>query len=116
MDKNELITRTKEFAHRCVKFALALPDSYLGRHIKNQIIRSSTSVAANYRAACHSQTKAWFISKISIVIEECDETEFWLEFTQDEKLVKHDEIGFLLSEAHELTSIFVASRKTAQKN
>jgi len=80
MDAEELKKRTKEFAHRYVKLALALPNNSLGDHIRKQVIRCSTSVAANYRATLLAQTKAAFISKISIVIEEADESEFWLEF------------------------------------
>ena len=74
MDNKELKKRTKEFAHRCVKLALSLPRSALGDHIRKQLIRCSTSVAANYRAALMAQTKPAFISKISIVIEEADES------------------------------------------
>jgi len=76
MNKQELKHRTKKFAHSCVKLALKLPNTYLGNHIKGQLIRCSTSVAANYRATCLAQSKASFISKISIVIEESDESEF----------------------------------------
>ncbi len=84
----ELIKRTKEFAHRCVKLAMALPDTALGRHIRGQVIRCSTSVAANYGATCLSQSKASFTAKLSIVLEEADEIAFWLEFIIDEKLLK----------------------------
>ena len=76
MDSSELKNRTKDFAHRCVKLALALPDTPIGRHIRGQLIRCGTSVAANYRATCLSQSKPSFIAKISIVIEECDEACF----------------------------------------
>lgn len=114
MDKNELIKRTKEFAHRCVKLALSLPQSYLGNHIKGQLIRCSTSVAANYRAACLAISEAAFVSKLSIVIEEADETEFWLEFIIDEELKPKKIITALKKEAHELASIFIVSRKTIQ--
>ena len=118
MDSVELKRRTKEFAHRCVKFAVTLPKTYLGNHIKGQLIRASTSVAANYRATCVAQSKASFIAKISIVIEEADESLFWLEFIRDEKLLEQDniELKFLIIEANELVSIFIASRKTAKKN
>jgi len=95
---------------------LKLPNTYLGNHIKGQLIRCSTSVAANYRAARLGQTRAVFISKISIVIEEADESEFWLEFIIDEKLLPEASVVPLKNEAHELASIFVTSRKTAQKN
>ena len=114
MNSEELKNRTKQFAHRCVKLALQLPKSILGDHIRKQIIRCSTSVAANYRAALLAQTKAAFISKISIVIEEVDETEFWLEFIMDEKLIQSRKVLPLFNEAHELSSIFITTRRTAQ--
>ena len=115
MKSEELIKRTKEFAHRCVKLAAALPETTLGLHIRGQLIKCSTSVAANYRATCLSQSKASFIAKISIVLEETDETAFWLEFIIDEKLLKKNLVEPLLQEAQELTAIFASSRKTASK-
>ncbi|TWO32725.1 four helix bundle protein [Seonamhaeicola sediminis] len=111
--KEQLKKRTKLFAHNCVKFTELLPSTYLGSHIKGQLIRSSTSVAANYRATCIAQSKASFVAKISIVIEEVDESNFWLEFTLDENLIQKDKVEFLLKESSELTAIFIASRKTA---
>jgi len=116
MDKRELILRTKKLAHDCVKLALTLPNTFLGNHLKGQLIRCSTSVAANYRAACLGQSKASFISKLSIVIEESDEAEFWLEFIIDEKLLSIENVQSLRKEAHELASIFISSRITAQRN
>lgn len=116
MKNEDLNKRTKSFAHRCVKLALALPNTILGRHIKGQLIRCSTSVAANYRAACLGQSKASFIAKLSIVLEECDESCFWLEFIIEESLIKEDRIDTLLSEANELKAIFIASLKTSKKN
>jgi four helix bundle protein len=113
MDREELIIRTKEFAHRCVKLATALPETPLGKHIRRQLIRCSTSVAANYRATCISQSKASFVAKISIVLEETDESAFWLEFIIDEKLLKKNLVEPLLKEAGELTAIFASSRMTA---
>jgi len=113
MNQIELKKRTKEFAHRCVKLALALPKNDLGRHISKQLIRCATSVAANYRATCIAQSKSSFIAKISIVVEEADESNFWLEFITDENLLKKDRILPLFKESAELTSIFIASRKTA---
>lgn len=115
MNAEELKKRTKEFAHRIVKLAVALPKTALGNHVSKQLIRCATSVAANYRATLLSQTKASFISKISIVIEEADESEFWLEFIMDEKLIPGERVLPLFNEAHELTSIFIATRKTAQR-
>lgn len=111
--KNDLKQRTKSFAHNCVKLTLSFPPNDLGYHIKKQLIRCSTSVAANYRAACVAQSKASFIAKISIVIEEVDESLFWLEFITDENLISKDVIKDLQKEADELTAI---SRITAQKN
>ncbi len=92
MDKNELILRTKTFAHSCVKLAISLPKNTLGNHIEGQLIRCSTSVAANYRAANIAQSKKSFISKLSIVIEEADECIFWLEFIRDEKLINFEQL------------------------
>ena len=114
MNAEELKRRTKTFAHRCVKLALALPNTALGRHIRGQLIRCSTSVAANYRAACYAQSKPTFVTKISIVIEEADESAFWIEFAIDENLIKPDPVKDLLKEAKELVAIFVRSRKTAK--
>jgi len=113
MNREELTKRSKDFARRCVKLAMALPETALGKHIRGQVIRCSTSVAANYRATCLSQSNASFISKISIVLEEADESAFWLEFVIDENLLKIDIVKPLLQEAKELTRIFAASRKTA---
>ena len=112
MDRYELIARTKKFAHDCVKLAASLPNTSLGNHIRNQLNRCSTSVAANYRATCLSQSKAAFIAKISIVLEECDESFFWLEFIMDEKIVNQS-IDILIKESDELTKIFARSRLTA---
>ncbi len=115
MKSEDLKNRTKEFAHRCVKLCMALPKTALGRHVHKQLIGCSTSVASNYRAACVAQSKASFISKISIVLEETDESYFWLEFIIDEKLISNQLVEPLLKEAEELTAIFIASRKTARK-
>ena len=116
MQGDELKSRTKEFAHRCVKLAMALPNTQLGSHIRGQLIRCSTSVASNYRASCIAQSKASFISKLSIVIEEADESIFWLEFIIDENLLKKHLVEPLQKEADELTAIFITSRKTARKD
>ncbi len=114
--KEVLKNRTKVFAHQCVKLTKEFPSSYLANHIKGQLIRSATSAAANYRACCIAQSKPSFIAKISIVIEEIDESNFWLEFTFDEQLVSQEKVKSLISESHELVAIFMASRKTASKN
>jgi four helix bundle protein len=80
MKDSDLKARTKEFAHACVKLALQLPDTPLGKYIRFQLIKSSTSIAANYRACCLAQSKDAFAAKISIVVEEADESCFLLEF------------------------------------
>jgi four helix bundle protein len=116
LDREQLKERTKEFAHQCVKLALALPQCPLGDHINRQLIRCSTSVASNYRAACIAQSRASFVSKLSIVIEEVDESCFWLEFVIEEKMLKNKQIAPLLAEGEELTSIFVSARKTIKNN
>ncbi len=116
MTSEELKQRTKEFAHRCVKLGMALPKTYLGNHIRGQLIRCATSVASNYRAACLAQSKASFISKLSIVLEEVDESYFWLEFIVDEELLRRELVEPLLKETDELTAIFISSRKTAREN
>jgi four helix bundle protein len=116
VDRDELKARTKDFAHRCVKLALALPEKPLGRHARSQLIRCSTSVAANYRAVCVAQSRAAFVSKLSIVVEEADESCFWMEFIKDEGLIAADKIAPLLGESEELTSIFVAARRTTRAN
>ena len=116
MDKDELKKRSKVFAHRCVKLCTALPNTVVGRHITRQLIRCSTSVAANYRAVCVAQSRASSVSKLAIVIEEVDESYFWIEFALDERLVKQDQVADLLREAEELTAIFIASQNTARRN
>ena len=115
MDKDDLKRRTKEFAHRCVKLSMTLPESCLGNHIRGQLVRCSTSVASNYRAACIAHSKASFIAKLAIVIEEVDEACFWMEFVIDEQVMSKARVSPLFEEGKELTSIFVSSRKTARK-
>ena len=114
MNPEELRERTKQFAHRCVKLAVALPNGPLNNHIRGQLIRCSTSVASNYRATCLAQSKAHFVSKLSIVLEEADESAFWLEFIIDESLLDRPRVTPLWTEAEELTKILIAGRKTAK--
>ena len=111
----DLKVRTKEFAHRCVKLAYSLPSTPLAFHLSKQLIRSSTSVAANYRACCIAQSKATFTAKLSIAYEECDESFFWIQFILDEKLLEQNRVEPLLKEADELTRILAASRKTSKE-
>ena len=90
-----------------------LPKSVQGRVIADQIMRSGTSVAANYRAACRARSKAEFVAKLSIVVEEADETVLWLELIRESQLLPESRIKDLLAEANEITAIMVASRRTA---
>ena len=112
----DLKARTKKFALRVMKLVDALPWTIQGRAIANQIIRSATSVAANYRAACRARSRAEFIAKIGVVEEEADETAFWLELIIDSALLTEARIRPLLSEAGELVAIMAASRKSALGN
>ena len=114
MNSVELKNRTKTFAHQCVKLAHLLPNNITGKHLAGQLIRSSTSVAANYRAACRAQFKKAFISKLSIVVDEIDETYFWLEVISDLAIINPNNLKELLVEAEELTKILSSSRKTVQ--
>lgn len=115
MKSEDLINRTKYFAHRCVKLALNLPKTDLGNHVRRQLIRCSTSVAANYRATVLAQSDAAFTAKMSIVLEEVDESLFWMEFLLDEKLITSNKIESLLSETNELKAIFYSARKTMKQ-
>ncbi len=116
MKQDELKKRVKQYAHRCVKLVCSLPDTTLGKHLRGQLIRCSTSAAANYNAACVAHTKATFIAKLSIVIEECDESIFWLEFIVDECFYTFEKVEPLLKEGRELCAIFISARKTAKEN
>jgi len=116
VNSEDLKQRTKAFAHRCVKLASALPRNDLGRIAGGQLMRCATSVASNYRAACLARSKAAFVAKISVVLEEADESAFWLEFILEEELVAARLLTPLRVEAGELTRIFTASRKTSKGN
>lgn len=115
MNGDELKERTKKFALRVVRLVESLPKTATGKTIGNQLIRSGTSVAANYRAACRARSKAEFVSKIGIVIEESDESVFWLELVIESKLLKKELVQSLLNEASEITAIMVSSSNTARK-
>ena len=116
MTTNELKARTKRFALRVMALIDALPNTVKGHVIANQIMRSATSVGANYRSACRARSKAEFISKIGVVEEEADETAFWLELIIDSGIRRKKQIEPLLQEANELVAIMAASRKSAIAN
>ena len=108
--------RTKQFAIRIIRVYRSLPKTDEARVIGKQVLRSATSAAANYRSACRARSKLEFISKISIVVEETDETVFWLELLADVGIVSAKRLGDILSEANELLAIFAASQHTARTN
>jgi four helix bundle protein len=108
--------RSKQFAILVVKFFKSLPKSDEARIIGKQLLRSATSVAGNYRAAGRSRSRAEFISKLGTVVEESDETVFWLELLIDAEVVERKKVEALLSEANELLAIFAASQRTAKAN
>ena len=114
MTKHELSERTLDFAVRILKMVDALPKTIAGRTVANQIARSETSIAANYRAALRGKSRADFINKITIVLEEADETELWIELTKRAQLLSANRVGNLQEEAVALTKIFNATRTTAR--
>ncbi|MEP0806711.1 MAG: four helix bundle protein [Chloroflexota bacterium] len=116
MDDKMLKARTKDFALRVIRLVEALPRKLSSDVLGKQLLRSATSVAANYRAACRARSQAEFVSKLSIVVEEADESLFWLELMAESGLVEASRLQELMKEADELTAIFVVSRATARKN
>ena len=112
----DLKQRTKEFALRILRLVDTLPKKTAGRSLASQILRSATSVAANYRAACRAKSTADFIAKMGIVEEEADETLFWLELLEESELVTAAKLTAIKQEADELIAITVASIKTARRN
>ena len=114
MTSEELKARTKSFALRIIKLVDAMPRSLAGQVIGKQLLRSATSVGANYRAACRAQSHAEFTAKLSIVVEEADEALYWLELVNESGLIKAERLNGLLREANELLAIVSASRKTAK--
>lgn len=114
MDQEEMKKRTKDFAKRVIHLCRQLPETREGRLIGNQLFRSGTSVGANYRAACRARSKAEFIAKLGIVLEEADECLYWLEILSESQIVNASLLEQLMKEADELVGIFVVSLKTAK--
>lgn len=108
--------RTKEFAKRIINLCRQLWHSREGRLIGGQLFRSGTSVGANYRAACRGRSKADFVAKLGIVLEETDESLYWMEILAEAQIVKADLLTPLMNEANELVAIFVASINTARRS
>ena len=115
MDKHELLARTKSFALRALELVDHLPRTTSGRAIGNQLVRSATSIGANYRAACRSRSRAEFAAKLGVVAEEADESLYWLELIREGKLLPDSKIRSLLEEANQLTAIFTSGRRTSTK-
>lgn len=110
----ELRRRTSQFALRVIRVCRALPENREGDIFGRQLLRAGTGVAANYRAAGRSRSKADFVSKISVVVEEADEAVFWLELLQEAGLIAGKRLAALRDEANQLLAIFSASRSTAK--
>lgn len=111
----ELQARTKTFALRIIRMFRRLPKTEEAKIMGRQVLRSGTSVAANYRAVCRARSKAEFAAKLGVVVEEADETVFWLELLVESGIVPEERARGLIDEAKELLAIFVVSRRTARK-
>jgi len=115
MTADELKKRSKQFGLRVLKLVAALPNTIPGRAIGSQLVRSGTSVGANYRAACRGRSKAEFVAKMGIAEEEADESGYWMEMIIDAELLKSRLVQPLLAEANELTRVFAQSRISATR-
>jgi four helix bundle protein len=116
MTSDELKKRTKQFSLRVLKLVAALPNTVAGRAIGGQLVRSGTSVGANYRAACRGRSKAEFVAKMGTCEEEADEKAYWMEVIIEGELLKPTQVESLLHEAEELTRIFAQSRISASRS
>jgi four helix bundle protein len=116
MKHQNLQDRTRRFALDVIRFVESLPASQTCKTLGRQLLRSDTSVGANYRAACRARSKADFISKMGIVLEEADESAFWIQLLIDANKTTLQKCGPLLREANELTAITISSINTARRN
>ncbi len=116
MSELDLRKRTKAFALRILKLVDAIPKTTAGRALASQIVRSGTSVAANYRAARRAKSTAHFISKLGDVEEEADETLFWIELLEESEIVPAKRLAALKQEADELVAITVAAIRKAKRS
>jgi len=114
MEQADMQQRTKDFAKQIIALCKQLPRTREGKLIGDQVFRSGTSVGANYRSACRGRTKAEFIAKLGIVLEEADETLYWLEILMECRILNPALLADLMREANELISILVASIKNAK--
>jgi len=116
MTPEELKARCKQFSLRVMRLVRALPDDRVSNTIANQLVRSGTSVAANYRAACLAKSPADFAYKAGIAVEESDESALWMELLIEDNILPAKQVESLLQEANDLTAIFCASIKTSRQN
>jgi len=116
MDGHELKKRAKAFVLRAIRVVVALPRSPVGDVLGKQLLRSGTSVGANYREACRARSKAEFAAKAAISAQEADESLYWLELLADSGIVRRPLLADLQKEANELVAIFTSSVKTARQN
>ncbi|MEO6228973.1 MAG: four helix bundle protein [Ferruginibacter sp.] len=114
MDRKLLQQRTKQFHIDVIKLCESLPRNAAGFELAKQVIRSAGSVGANYRASIRAKSSKDFVYKIEIVLEEADESHYWLEIIRDAELINNERLDELISEANELTAIFAATDKTAK--
>ena len=114
--REDLKRRTKTFALRIIRLCQSLPKTLEASVIGKQLLRSGTSVAANYRAACRARSNAEFHSKVSIVIEEADETLFWIELLQEAAIMNPELLQSLCQESEEIIKIMATARKNSKKN
>lgn len=113
--QTDLKERTKAFALKIIKLVETLPRRGTAEVVGRQLLRSGTSVGANYRSACRARSTADFISKMGIVEEETDESLYWMELLIEAGIVKSENLDFVMKEADELLAITVASINTAKK-
>jgi len=116
MEKKDLKERTKKFALKVIKVVEMLPRGRIADILGRQLLRSGTSVGANYRSACRARSTADFISKMGVVEEEADETIYWMELLIEAGLVRKDDLISLLDEANQILAITISSIKTARKS
>jgi len=116
MDAEELKKRTKQFGLRCIKVVETLPKTRTADVLGKQLLRSATSVGANYRSACRAQSKRDFIHKVAISIEEADESLYWLEMMVEAGLTPENRLADLMKEGDEIVAILTASSQTAKRN
>jgi four helix bundle protein len=114
MNAEEFKSRIKTYALRIIRLVEALPKTRTSEVIGKQLLRSATSVGANYRAACRARSQADFVAKMGIVEEECDESVYWMELLVESDQIKKSLVEELLCEANEILSMVVASLKTAR--